>query len=131
MNELLTKAQSLLDSFEFNKAMQTARTALKLIESGKDGDKMSQAKAWEVMGLSYYEKLSLDSTEYYLQKSYDLNLKELGKDHPQTVETLLNLGMLNYSRKNFDKATKILNESLDYFMDSDLSQNHVASAFKP
>ncbi len=70
-------------------------------------------------GFNYLKQGNYDSAEYYLLKTLELQEATLGKYHPLTAGTHINLSVIYRNLNNFQTALKHLNIAEKYYVEND------------
>jgi len=98
---------------DYKKAIPFYLKALKIAEENK----LTYAKElYHTLGTVFHVSDNYDKAKTYYDKVYELCIKE--KDTQLLVKTLINLGSINSSQKNYKKAEELFKESLKYPMET-------------
>ena len=89
-----------LDQQKLKPAKEQFLAAIEIAEALPDKENKDLASFYNNIATVYYYERSFDLSEEYFQKAYDLFLKVLGADHPQTKNTQTNLQVLKQVKGN-------------------------------
>ena len=98
---------------DYQKAIPYYLEALKIAEKNK----LTYAKdLYHTLGVVFHVSDNYEKAKTYYDKVYELSIKE--KDTQLLVKTLINLGSIHSSQKNYKKSEELFKESLKYPMET-------------
>ena len=100
------KGQLQLEEYNLKDARKNIKRALKVAEEMKD--ELRVASSYFCIGRTYYRQGKLNEALKYYNKSLDIYLNKLGKDHPDVATSYNNIGLVYDDQGKKDKALKYL-----------------------
>ena len=106
------KGQLQLEEYNLKDARKNHKQALKAAEEMKD--ELGVASSYHCIATTYYRQGKLNEALKHLNKSLDIHLDKLGKDHPN-VAAYNNIAVIYEEQGKYEKAFEYYNKAFKIF----------------
>jgi len=97
------------------RVLDVVATAADDLEAGAVADPQVEATIRTALGATYLGLGRLEDAERHLRRGFEIRRSLLGTRHPETADSLVNLGWLAFTRDDSATAERLLRESLDVY----------------
>ncbi len=109
----LNRAADLIDSLEFEKALEYARYSEKLMRKLVGDDHLDMIDHWHILAVAYLKEIMHDSATIFCTKAMDLTTRRLGKNDLKMASLLQTMGQIKLHRfQDFEEALSYYKQSL-------------------
>lgn len=110
--ELIHRADSLSQEDQIDRAIELAKSALRIVQTEYTKSDTAVASVLDVLGTCYRMDGDFQQAESCYERALDIREKVLGPDHLQVANSLHNLGILRYNQSRYAEADSIHHRAL-------------------